>query len=123
MKIKHVIFAILTAALSNQALGIGDDVNQQGFNLCKQEIQKQYRGKDRVLLQRTFYIDVSAEDKERTFYINGGHWNGDEWVHDRLTCLTSLNGRYLIKLDRADGRYARRSVEPGSPEIEVAVTQ
>lgn len=117
MTIKYLIIAILMAALSNQALAVGDDVNQQGFNLCKQEIQKQYSGKDSVLLHRTFYIDVSGEENERTFYINGGHWEGDEWAQGRLTCLTSLNGRNLISLNRADGRFARRSADSGDLDV------
>ena len=111
MTIKCISFAIVVMGLSSQAWSIGNDVNQQGFNLCKGEMQKQYRGPDKVNLSRTFFIDVSRENGERTFYINGGHWQGDQWAYDRVTCVTSLNGRKFINMDRADGRFARRPAD------------
>jgi len=119
MTIKYVLFAALTMVMSNHTLGAQGDRNQEGFNLCKKEIQRQYR-KDRVLLHGPFYVEVSKEKKQRTLYINGGHWDGATWAHDRLTCLTSLNGHKLLTLERAKGRFVWRRDEPVKPEQEVA---
>jgi hypothetical protein len=108
MSIKLISFAIVAMGLSSQAWSVGDNLDRQGYNLCKRHIQEQYRGPERINLNRAFYRHESREDGERTFYINGGHWQGDQWTYDRVTCVTSLNGRKLISMDRARGRFARR---------------
>jgi hypothetical protein len=118
MKISYIFYAILLVTISSEALGRRGDVSQHGFNLCKKEIQKQYR-QDHILLHKTYYIDKSKEDKQSTYYINGRHWIGEELAYDRFNCLTDLNGRALINLDRAEGRYAIKS-KPNTSGLEVA---
>ena len=56
---------------------------------------------------RTYYIQ--KEDGENNYFINGFAWQNGDRVPLRIACTTSSNGRQLVSLDFAEGRYSNRS--------------
>ena len=110
MRITKFVVAFITMVMGSLTMAEGVADENSGLQLCKEQISKQFKGVDRVRLKNKYFVHVSETDQQRTYYMNGRHWENGRWYNDRVLCVTNINGSSVRDLEKAIGGYVIRKV-------------
>jgi hypothetical protein len=110
MRIKGFAVAVVAIVLSSYTMADQIADEHAGLQLCKDQINQQFTGVDRVRLRDKYFVDVSESSQKRTYYMNGRHWEQGRWYNDRILCVTDLNNRRVVDLEKAIGKYVIQAV-------------
>jgi hypothetical protein len=110
MNIKNVLVLVLATVISCQLFA--DDITDKdkGLQLCKDQIDQQFKGTERVRLRDKYFAQESETRQQRTYYLSGRHWNRGHWYNDRVLCVTDISGSRVLDLEKAIGKWFIRTV-------------
>lgn len=99
---KLFVFAFVAVGFAAQAQA-SSVVDNRGYTVCEDVLAEELRGTGPTF-SRTYFVE--REEAERTYYINAHVWANSERSPVRATCVTSANGREVLRLEtERDGAY------------------
>ncbi|MEZ5558659.1 MAG: hypothetical protein R3E86_08985 [Pseudomonadales bacterium] len=94
--------AVLLAGLAAPAdARVSTSKELAGYHACLDAAADSHSG----LVAKRFYYTAQSGDN-RTYYINASAWENGNRVALRIACATSTDGRELLSVSSAEGRYA-----------------
>ena len=94
--------AVLTAGSLGAAAQTSSVTEMRGYSNCLAAAKTpELKG---VTTPRVYYIASNGDSK--TYFVNTWAWQDGERVARRINCETTNNGRKVLNVVSADGRYA-----------------
>lgn len=108
-----IIGAVLFAGLSAGAVAKPSSAPEyRGYTACIDAAEAEASG---LVATREYFI--ARSDEMNQYFINATAWEAGDRVTVRVSCDTSRNGREVLGLDVADGRFV---LDNGTVNVRVA---